>query len=134
MIQTNNYKFSNFTNFLDFYSDKNKNKTFYMSDNKKTEISYSEQLIIIKNFQILLKKYKIKNQEKIMVICDNGDDLVLIFLSILYHKLIFVPVNPNVVKSEFIYLKNITKPKLIITNKKISKKLNIKKNIFLIEY
>ena len=104
-----------------------------MSDNKKAEISYSEQLLIFKNFQILLKKYKIKNQEKIMVICDNGDDLVLIFLSILYHKLIFVPVNPNVVKSEFIYLKNITKPKLIITNKKISKKLNIKKNIFLIK-
>ena len=56
-----------------------------------------------------------------MVICDNGEDLVLIYLSILYHKLIFVPVNPNVVKSEFIYLKNKTKPKLFITNKFNSK-------------
>lgn len=133
MNHINNSNFSNFTDFLDFFSNKNKNKTFYMSEKKEEQISYMKLLIIIKNFKILLKRYKIKKQEKIMVINDNGEDLVLIFLSILYHKLIFVPVNPNVVKSEFIYLKKKTKPKLIITSKKISKKLNIKKNIYFIE-
>ena len=56
------------------------------------------------------------------------EDLVLIYLSILYHKLIFVPVNPNVVKSGYILKKN--KPKLFITNKFNSKKLGIKKHIF----
>ena len=37
-----------------------------MSDTKRNRISYSKLLIIIKNFQTLLKKRKIKNLEKIL--------------------------------------------------------------------
>ena len=133
MLNKINYKISDFTNFIDHYSNQHVEKIYYMSDLVNKQITYEKLIIIIKNFNILIKKYKIKQQDKIMVICDNGEDLVLVYLSILYHKLIFVPVNPNVVKSEFIYLKNKTKPKLFITNKFNSKKLGIKKNIFLIE-
>ena len=37
---------------------------------------------MIKNFSIIIEKYKIKSQDKVMVICDNGEELVLIYLSI----------------------------------------------------
>ena len=130
MLNKINYKISDFTNFIDHYSNQHVEKIYYMSDLVNKQITYKKLIIIIKNFNILIKKYKIKQQDKIMVISDNGEDLVMVYLSILYHKLIFVPVNPNVVKSEFIYLKNKTKPKLFITNKFNSKKLGIKKTYF----
>ena len=67
---------------------------------------------MIKNFSIIIEKYKIKSQDKVMVICDNGEELVLIYLSILYHKLIFVPINPNSSKNEFNYIKKKNKTKI----------------------
>ena len=93
MLNKINYKISDFTNFIDHYSNQHVEKIYYMSDLVNKQITYKKLIIIIKNFNILIKKYKIKQQDKIMVISDNGEDLVLIYLSILYHKLIFVPVN-----------------------------------------
>jgi long-chain acyl-CoA synthetase len=132
---TNKEKFpiSNFTDFINFFAIKNSSALFYMSEIKKNQITYKKLLRIIKNFSKLIKKYNIQTQDRVMVVSDNGQDLVLIYLSILYHKLIYVPVNPNIAKSEFNFLKKKTKPNLIITNKLISKKLKIKKNLFLID-
>ena len=51
-----------------------------------------------------MSKFKLNPQDKIMIICDNSENLVLIFLSILYHKLIFIPVNPNITRIELDYI------------------------------
>ena len=124
---------SDITEFLNIYLKKNKEKIFYMSEFKKKQISYSKLLIIIKNFLIIVSKFKLNPQDKIMIICDNSENLVLIFLSILYHKLIFVPVNPSITRIELDYILKKTNPKLIITNKLLAKKLKIKNSLFLIE-
>jgi acyl-CoA synthetase (AMP-forming)/AMP-acid ligase II len=124
---------SNITEFLNIYLKKNKEKIFYMSEFKKKQISYSKLFIIIKNFLIIISKFKLNPQDKIMIICDNSENLVLIFLSILYHKLIFVPVNPSITRIELDYILKKTNPKLIITNKLLAKKLKIKNSLYLIE-
>ena len=106
-------KIINFAHFFDFYLNKFKKKTFYMSKYKKKIITYSRLLIIINNFQIIITKHKLLPQDKILVICDNSENLVLIFLSVLYHGLIFVPLNTNSTPSEFNYILEKINPKLI---------------------
>jgi len=126
-------KIINFAHFFDFYLNKFKTKTFYMSKYKKKIITYSRLLIIINNFQIIITKHKLLPQDKILVICDNSENLVLIFLSILYHGLIFVPLNPNSTPSEFKYILEKINPKLIITTSLLGNKFKINKNCFFLE-
>jgi acyl-CoA synthetase (AMP-forming)/AMP-acid ligase II len=126
-------KIINFADFFDFYLNKFKKKTFYMSKYKKKIITYSRLLIIINNFQIIITKHKLLPQDKILVICDNSENLVLIFLSLLYHGLIFVPLNPNSTPSEFNYILEKINPKLIITTSLLENKFKINKNCYFLE-
>jgi long-subunit acyl-CoA synthetase (AMP-forming) len=73
-------KIINFTSFFDFYLNKFQKKIYYMSKYKNKKITYSRLLIIIKNFKIIIKRHKLLPQDKILVICDNSENLVLIFL------------------------------------------------------
>jgi len=126
-------KIVNFKIFLDFYANKFKKKIFYISNYKKKIITYAKLLIIIRNFKIIVTKYKLISQDKILVICDNSDDLVLIFLSLLYHKLIFVPLNPNSTQSELSYIITKIRPKLIITTSSLRNKFKFNINCYFLE-
>ena len=65
--------FKNFTEFLEFYLNKHKEKIYYSSDLKKKQITYGKLLKIIKNFKTIINNNKLNNQDKVMVICDNSD-------------------------------------------------------------
>ena len=121
-------KIHNLKVFLDFYCKKNNDNIFYLSENKSNEITYSQLLKILKNFNFLLKKYNIKKNQKILVILDNSLELLIIFLSILYNNRVFIPINPNSGKSEINYIIKKTKPSFIITSPNFKNRINDLKN------
>ena len=57
-------KIHNLKVFLDFYCKKNNDNIFYLSENKSNEITYSQLLKVLKNFNFLLEKYNIKKIKK----------------------------------------------------------------------
>jgi len=122
------YKFINFRNFFHFFCNKYKDKVYYLGE-KQNEVKYLELLNLIKKFNFILKKYKIKKQSKVLVILDNSKSLLVIFLSLLYHQRIFVPVNPNSGFEEIKHIIKKTNPSLIISEKIFKKKILKFKNI-----
>ena len=116
-------KIRNFRDFLDFYCEKNKEKTYYIGDNNEDQIKYSDLLKILKNFSNFLKSKKIKKNSKILVLLDNSKSLMIIYLSILYNQRIFVPINPNSGINEINYIIKKTNPSFLITDKNNLKKV-----------
>ncbi len=125
-------KIHNFRDFLNFYCKKNNENIYYLGQNLDQELKYSDLINIFQNFNIFLKKNKIRKKSKILVILDNSVELLLIFLSSLYNNIIFIPVNPNSGNEEINYIAKITKPSFLITNKIFLKKA--KKISFLKKY
>ena len=122
-------KIHNLKVFLDFYCKKNNDNIFYLSENKSNEITYSQLLKVLKNFNFLLEKYNIKKNQKILVILDNSLELLIIFLSVLYNNRVFIPINPNSGKSEINYIIKKTKPSFIITKPNFKNRINDFKKI-----
>ena len=122
-------KFTNFNNCINYFCKKNNKKIYYMNANEENEITYHNLLTVVKNFDSILKKYKIKKQSKVLVLLDNSKALLLIFLSLIYNQRIFVPVNPNSGISEIKYITKKTKPTLIITDGFFKNKINSIKGI-----
>ena len=119
----------NLRSFLDFYCKKNNKNVFYISEDKSKEIKYFQLLKILKNFSFVLKKRKIRKNNKILVVLDNSLELLLTFFGTLYSHRIFIPINPNSGKNEIDYIVKKTNPSLIITNVDFKKKVNHIKNI-----
>ena len=69
----------NLRSFLDFYCKKNNKNVFYISEDKSKEIKYFQLLKILKNFSFVLKKRKIRKNNKILVVLDNSLELLLTF-------------------------------------------------------
>lgn len=114
----------NFKDFLNFYCKKNNENIYYLGQNKSESIKYSDLINIFTNFNIFLKKKKIRKKSKILVILDNSIELLLIFLSSIYNDIIFIPVNPNSGNEEINFIVKKTKPTFLITNKTFLKKAN----------
>ncbi len=114
----------NFRVFLDFYCKKNNNNIYYLSEDSGKQITYSQLLKVLKNFDFLLKKNNIKKNQKILVLLDNSLELLIIFLSILYNNRVFIPINPNSGKDEINYIIKKTKPSFIITSPNFKSKIN----------
>ncbi len=119
----------NLRSFLDIYCKKNNKNIFYISEDKSKEIKYFQLIKILKNFSFILKKKKIRKNNKILVVLDNSLELLLTFLGTLYNHRVFIPINPNSGSNEIDYIVKKTNPSLIITNPDFKKKVNHIKNI-----
>ena len=118
----------NLRSFLDIYCKKNNKNIFYISEDKSKEIKYFQLIKILKNFSFILKKKKIRKNNKILVVLDNSLELLLTFLGTLYNHRVFIPINPNSGTNEIDYIVKKTNPSLIITNTDFKKKVNHIKN------
>ncbi len=118
----------NLRGFLDIYCKKNNKNIFYISEDKSKEIKYFQLIKILKNFSFILKKKKIRKNNKILVVLDNSLELLLTFLGTLYNHRVFIPINPNSGTNEIDYIVKKTNPSLIITNSDFKKKVNHIKN------
>lgn len=123
-----NNKILNFYNFFEYFTKCNKDKTFYNSPKKSGKLKYKDILRIIRKFGYFLNKIKVFENKKIVVIFDNSKSLVLLFLSIIYNQRIFIPIDPNSTIFEIEYIIKKTKPSLIIVDKNLQKKVQLKKS------
>ena len=107
------------------------NKIFLRDVNKKINLSYKDTLSFIYKFNHFLLNNKIRANNKILVIFDNSILLSLLFLSITSTNRVFVPVNPDIGKYEFLNILKTSGAKFSIIDEIYKKKFSsfIKKKI-----
>jgi len=78
-------------------------------------------------FSGFLAYHGINEQDKVVVIMNNSTLMVLLFLSIIYHNVVFIPINPQMSKSEIDYIVKDSLPNMILCEKTFSPKVENKK-------
>ena len=111
------------------------NKIFLKDVNRKINLSYKDTLSFIYKFNHFLLNNKIKANNKILVIFDNSILLSLLFLSITSTNRVFVPVNPDIGKYEFLNILKTSGAKFSIIDEIYKKKFSpfIKKKIICVK-
>ena len=98
------------------------NKIFLKDVHKKFDFTYKQTLEFIYKLNYFFLKNKIKKKEKIIVIFDNSLLLSLLFLGITSTNRVFVPVNPDIGKFEFLNILKTSGAKILISDKVYEKK------------
>ena len=93
------------------------NKVFLKDINKEYNITYDNTLSFIYKLNNYFSKNKIKKKEKIIVIFDNSILLSLLFLGVTSTNRVFVPVNPDIGKFEFLNILKTSGAKFSIIDK-----------------
>ncbi len=88
------------------------NKIFLKDINKKLNLTYEKTLEFIHKLNYFFFENKIKKKEKIIVIFDNSLLLSLFFLGITSSNRVFVPVNPDIGRFEFLNILKTSEAKL----------------------
>ena len=100
-------------------------KNVFLKDiNKEFNITYKYTLSFIYKLNNYLLKNKIKKKEKIIVIFDNSILLSLLFLGITSTNRVFVPINPDIGKFEFLNILKSSGAKHSIIDKVYKKKFS----------
>ena len=109
------------------------NKIFLKDVHKKFDFTYKQTLEFFYKLNYFFLKNKIKKKEKIIVIFDNSLLLSLLFLGITSTNRVFVPVNPDIGKFEFLNILKTSGAKILISDKVYEKKFIklFKKNFFI---
>ncbi len=110
------------------------NKIFLRDINKEFNLTYKKTLDFIYKLNDYFFNNKIKKKEKIIVIFDNSILLSLLFLGITSTNRVFVPVNPEIGKYEFLNILKTSGAKILIIDeiyKKKFSKLFKKKSIYI---
>ena len=99
-------------------------KIFLKDINKQINFSYDDTLQFIYKFNNYLSLKKIKKREKIIVVFDNSVLLSLLFLGITSTNRVFVPINPDIGKYEFLNILKTSGAKFSIIDKIYQKKFD----------
>ncbi len=99
-------------------------KIFLKDVNKQINFSYDDTLQFIYKFDNYLSLKKIKKREKIIVVFDNSVLLSLLFLGITSTNRVFVPINPDIGKYEFLNIIKTSGAKFSIIDKIYQKKFD----------
>ncbi len=111
------------------------NKIFLKDVDKKINLTYKDTLNFIYKFNHFLSNNKIKTNDKILVIFDNSVLLSLLFLSITSTNRVFVPINPDIGKYEFLNIIKTSGAKFSIIDEIYRKKFSsfIKKKMICVK-
>ena len=111
------------------------NRIFLKDINDLSNISYIDTISFIKKFHSFLLTNNIKQKEKIIVILDNSVLLSLLFLSVVGSNRVFVPINPDVGKFEFLNILKTSKAKFAFIDSSYQKKFSklFKKTVFFVQ-
>jgi len=90
-------------------------------------LTFNDLKIFTMHFSGFLAFHGINEQEKVVVIMNNSTLMVLLFLSIVYHNVVFIPINPQMSKSEIDYIVKDSLPNMILYEKTFSPKVQNKK-------
>jgi acyl-CoA synthetase (AMP-forming)/AMP-acid ligase II len=77
-------------------------------------ISFSDLICFTKGIEDFLEKMEVRQGDRVSVIFHNSSLMVLLFLSVISSKRVFVPINPNSSSIEIDYILNDAKPKIVI--------------------
>lgn len=97
-------------------------KIFLKDVNEEFDVTYKNTLSFIYKLNDYFFRNKIKKKEKIIVIFDNSVLLSLFFLGITSTNRIFVPINPDIGKFEFLNIVKTSGAKFSIIDKTYKKK------------
>ena len=100
------------------------NKVFLKDINKEYNITYKNTVNFIYKLNNYLLKNKIKKKEKIIIIFDNSILLSLLFLGITSTNRVFIPINPDIGKFEFLNILKTSGAKFSIIDKIYQKKFS----------
>jgi Acyl-CoA synthetases (AMP-forming)/AMP-acid ligases II len=105
-------------------AEKFKNKTFIRPNEPKLpSISFAELVQFASGLESFLEKKGVKKGEMVSVVFHNSTLLALLFLSVIYSRRVFVPINPYSSSEEIDYILSDADPKLVIYD------YNLKKNV-----
>jgi len=101
------------------------NKIYLRSSNENDpNISFSELLIWVSNFEMYLEENNVQVGEKISVIFHNSTLMALLFLSTIFAKRIFVPINPLCSPNEIDYILKDSEAKLLFFDGHLKNKIS----------
>jgi len=105
-------------------------KIYIRSSNEDDpNISFIELLIWASNFEKYLEQNKVQAGEKISVIFHNSSLMVLLFLSTLFAKRVFVPINPLCSSNEIDYILNDSEAKILFFDGHLKNKISLKNTL-----
>ena len=93
-------------------------------------LTFNDLKIFTMHFSGFLAYHGINEQDKVVVIMNNSTLMVLLFLSIISHNVVFIPINPQMSKSEIDYIVKDSSPNMILYEKTISSKVENKKIMY----
>ncbi|MAH97789.1 MAG: hypothetical protein CMA12_00360 [Euryarchaeota archaeon] len=114
----------NILNLVKISSKSYPDKIFLKDINGNLNLTYKETLCFIYKLNNFLIKNKINKKEKVMVIFDNCILLSLLFLGITSSNRVFVPVNPDIGKFEFLNILKTSGVKIVLIDKIYKKKFS----------
>jgi long-chain acyl-CoA synthetase len=112
----------NIFSLLEKSGKKYSNKIFLKDINKKCDLTYKETLDFVYKLNNFFSKKKIKKKEKIIVVFDNSILLSLLFIGITSSNRVFVPVNPEIGRFEFLNILKKSDAKVLIADQIYKKK------------
>ena len=86
-------------------------------------ISFNELVQFATGFESFLQEQGIKEGDALSVVFNNSTLMVLLFLSTIFSKRIFVPINPNSSPNEIGYILNDANPKFLLYDEKLRSKI-----------
>lgn len=84
------------------------------SESGLPQITFSDLVHFAKMFEDYLEKRGVKKGDSVAVLFHNSSIMVLLFLSIISGKRVFVPINPNSSPTEVSYILDDAKPSIVI--------------------